>query len=612
MTGLRSRINNLKFAHKMMILLVVPVVFQLVFIVALRGLLVRANELTAEVGRVKDIIDTTSNLGETGMKTAAALGLYCTLRGNEAVARRFEQLQAHFASQLDRFVALTQGDEEIAEHGRRVSILGRHWIKYVAEIKQDVEEQADDDAMVRFTANTLEVKVRPLAEQILIETNSVIESSNRALAIMQSRQQDSSATVQLFVELALIFNVALGVVLYVLFNRHTNHGFAVLTDNAARATRKEPLQPPLPGEDEIAFVDAALHNMVDALHESARKERAVVDNAADVICSLDADGNFVSVNPAAEAVWERKAAELVGSRCQDIVFADDVDLTNKSLARIRNQKSGSFENRILKGDGMLADCQWSGHWSDSENTLFCVVHDVTERRQIERLRREFVAMVSHDLRTPLTSIQASITFLEEGLGQMPAEQVNRIVKTAGNSVTRLLRLVNDLLEMEKLEAGRMELTLHRESLLDIVERSVLAVCHYAEQENIELEQPTAEASLMVDGDRIVQVLVNLLSNAIKFSPSGQAISITWRQLDDLIELSVSDRGRGIPEQFIGKIFERFGQVERADASVKGGTGLGLPICKAIIEQHGGAIGVESEIGKGSRFWFTVPVAAETD
>ena len=237
-----------------------------------------------------------------------------------------------------------------------------------------------------------------------------------------------------------------------------------------------------------------------------------------------------------------------------------------------------------------------------------IVRDVSESREVERLKKEFVATVSHELRTPLTSIRGSLGLLAGGvLGTLPPEAIE-VVAVAERNVIRLVRLINDILDLERLDTGRIEMHFESVTLASVFERSLEAVKALADQEGIPVESAAPSGSVWADGDRLVQVLVNLLSNAVKFSPRGGVVRLSASEEGGWTNVRVTDQGRGIPPSFREAIFERFRQVEASDARQKGGSGRGLAICKSIIEQHGGSIGVESEEGRGSVFWLKLLVS----
>jgi CheY-like chemotaxis protein/anti-sigma regulatory factor (Ser/Thr protein kinase) len=237
--------------------------------------------------------------------------------------------------------------------------------------------------------------------------------------------------------------------------------------------------------------------------------------------------------------------------------------------------------------------------------------DVTERREVDRLKREFVSSISHELRTPLTSIRGSLGLLAGGvLGPLPADAAE-IVAVAERNVVRLIGLINDILDLERLEGGRLEMELAPAESGPIVTRALEAVQSFANESGVTLAAAASPVRVRADADRIVQVLVNLVSNAVKFSPPGGTVKVKIVSGPAMAEFRVEDQGRGVPPALREAIFERYRQVEASDSRSKGGAGLGLAICKSIVEQHGGAIGVRDAeaSGTGSMFWFQVPLAA---
>lgn len=217
-------------------------------------------------------------------------------------------------------------------------------------------------------------------------------------------------------------------------------------------------------------------------------------------------------------------------------------------------------------------------------------------------RKEFVSMVSHDLRSPLTALRVSVgMFLGGAFGEMSPEATKRL-ESMGASVDLLIRMINDLLDVEKLEAGQFRFYIKRFDSHDLVKSAIQAVSGMAEAKNIEFKVVGKKLTIDVDGDRIIQVLINLLSNAIKFSPVNSQIEIRIVAKNESVEFRVLDKGKGIPPTKLAQVFRPYEQVGFHADVEKMGTGLGLTISKRIIEAHGGCIGVESEIGKGSQFW----------
>ena len=402
--------------------------------------------------------------------------------------------------------------------------------------------------------------------------------------------------------------VALLLIMY--FNRQIGDRFRVLMDNTRRLATNKPLNPPLLGNDEVAHLDRVFNDMAKALEAARHKERAIIENAIDVICSFDKEGRFVAVSPASDSLIGYLPEELRSKSLYDLVVGDDVEKTREAFDRIvENRTRGQFEIRLRRKSGSIVDVLWAMQWSASEDSMFCVAHDITERKEIERMKQEFVAMVSHDLRTPLTSIQGFLTLLSTGMYGDLSKTGAENLSIADSNISRLIALINDLLDIEKMESGKLKMELAQVPLANVFQRSVDAIAGFAEQQGIKLVVVPTQLYAFADSDRLVQVVINLVSNAIKFSPAGGTVRLEAGSADDLVEVRVMDQGRGVPAEFRDSIFERFQQVEASDAKVKGGSGLGLAICRAIVEGHNGIIGVDSEPGKGSTFWFRVPSAA---
>lgn len=223
--------------------------------------------------------------------------------------------------------------------------------------------------------------------------------------------------------------------------------------------------------------------------------------------------------------------------------------------------------------------------------------------EAQRVKQAFVAMVSHELRTPLTSVRGFLELLSMGaLGEVSKPIVEQSDRVHAN-VERLIKLINDLLDLEKMEAGKMQMAPEMISLNAAVDRSLDSVREQCKKNSVEIKVDNCDFQVFADDDRLEQVLVNLLSNAVKFSPGGSTVRVEAFGQNDFVEVRVIDRGRGVPEAHRQKIFETFQQVDIEDASKRGGTGLGLPVCKLIVEQLGGSIGVESAAEGGSTFWF---------
>lgn len=245
--------------------------------------------------------------------------------------------------------------------------------------------------------------------------------------------------------------------------------------------------------------------------------------------------------------------------------------------------------------------------SDEIAHLDSVMHDTaTALEEAARRKEELTSMVSHDLRTPLMNIQSVLTMMHSGVYGVLTERATDAAKRAELNAGQLIRLINDLLDIDKLEAGKLPIVLEKIRLAEVFDRTRENVVHFSTDHQVGLDFQPSESTLVADADRLIQVLTNLVSNAVKFSPAHSTVTISAVAIDDFVEVSVLDQGRGIPEDFLPRLFSRFEQVSRDDSMQGRGTGLGLSIAKAIVESHQGTIGVESGLGRGSRFYFRLP------
>jgi signal transduction histidine kinase len=352
---------------------------------------------------------------------------------------------------------------------------------------------------------------------------------------------------------------------------------------------------------------AKLKQANERLATSEQRHRALIEALPDALIRLR-DGVIVDAVEPRGFFPVRPVSNYIGRLLCEQVPPALTALFEGALARVEREGGPVVIEYTIDSQG-LSHHREARLVRVAAGEALCIVRDVSERREIDRLKNEFVSTVSHELRTPLTAIRGALGLLEGGaLGSLPPEALEMVV-IGRVSCDRLVRLVNDLLDVEKLKAGRLDLV-HREVAPRTLLRTAFeGMSPLAAERGISLEEQLDDAlpAVVVDPDRVVQVLTNLLSNAIKFSPAGGRVAAGIEQFDgNQLRFSVSDQGPGIDESQLGLLFRRFQQLDAADAREKGGTGLGLAISKALVELQGGQIGVESEPGRGSRFWFTLP------
>jgi len=349
-----------------------------------------------------------------------------------------------------------------------------------------------------------------------------------------------------------------------------------------------------------------------ARRDSERRSRAIFQNAGVGITVSDLKGpTIIDVNQTFSDMVGYTPEELRGGDFAALTHPDELE-AYQSLT-IDTLDGFQREIRFLRRDGTALWGSLTLSLLRDEpgvpRNVIGVLQDITTRKEAENVKDEFISVVGHELRTPLTSIRGSLGLLEGGVfGELPQEATSMIALAVTNT-DRLVRLINDMLDIERMDAGRTELELAPVKASELIANATQIVQIPATQAQVTLTTEILEDPVLyVDGDTIVQVLVNLLGNAIKFSPRWSTVTITVALKTGQALISVTDTGRGIPADRLETIFERFRQVDSSDAREKGGSGLGLAIARNIVEHHGGEMGVESQIGRGSTFHFTLPLA----
>lgn len=709
-------------SQRVLFLVGVPLIFQFVFVGALYYLLAKAQREADLLAHSRAVIAACDEERSAGMRMALSAFNFSSSQSSTA-KNTLDQSIRLCKSSAEKLRSLVKDEPAQLE---QFEILRKLEAKNIQSMLQATSmlsngTQGSLTDVMKLTYNA--VKEVGRSSGCLQE----IARIEKEKGINPAHEQYYRNMVTLCLCVGLAINAGLALFLTAIFNRDVMTRLGVLLDNTRRLSMEQPLNPPVKGSDEIAKLDKIFHEMANALSMAIRAQRAIVDKALDVICTLDENNKFSMVNPACKQVWGFEIDELIGQRVVKIVEPTDIDATLKAIEGL---KSGTFqeafENQVKTKSGDIVICRWTAQWSAPEKMLFCVAHDVTDRRkaerrvralleempvglivtdamgkvisanpraeamfgidesalngtslaghvqetsgknkvefeflkeetlgrvkefciktgsetalpvdmstsrlktdegdtfiislqdvterhQLDRMKSQFVAMITHDLRTPLAAIQTTLGNAEQGVYGDLTEQGKKRIATAESNCERLIDLINDLLDFEKAKDGKLELDLQEHEIDSIVELAISAVQGFADTSKVKLIKENCGGTVNIDGRRLIQVLVNLLSNAIKFSHKEGEVRVFTTTDDAVCEISVQDQGRGIPVAHISTIFDQFSQVRPNDAVERSGTGLGLAICKQIVNSHpGGEIAVESEEGKGSRFFIRLPLAA---
>jgi PAS domain S-box-containing protein len=367
-------------------------------------------------------------------------------------------------------------------------------------------------------------------------------------------------------------------------------------------------------------VAASLGQMLARSHEReraeelSRQQKILLHSVADGICGVDRNGLVRFANPAATRLLGAPAASLIGKPVHELVHGSapaskkcgaDCALLKASNGRVPS----TGEDTIYRANGVGFPAEYflnpildMGRYSGSVLSF----RDISQRYALDRLKDEFVSTVSHELRTPLTSIRGALGLLSSGILGDITDKATNLLRIALSNSDRLVRLINDILDLERAQSGREPLVFRPVQMADLVRQSMDSMQLMAESAGVLLIHDKTQVEVTADADRLLQVLTNLLSNAIKFSPPNSAVSIMLRPGSSGMTLSVIDQGRGIPADKLEAIFGRFQQVDASDSRQKGGSGLGLAICRAIVSQHNGRIWAERNPIRGSTFRVFLP------
>lgn len=358
------------------------------------------------------------------------------------------------------------------------------------------------------------------------------------------------------------------------------------------------------------------------LRHWAEQTRAVLDSVADGIYGVDVAGRITVLNRSAREMLGLDDQVIGTAHAHDLFHAAAADGTRHPIETcyvteaIRHAAIARSEDDVyVRSDGSHVAVEITASPivdpATSEVTGAVVAfRDVTERREVERMKDRFLSVVSHELRTPLTSIRGSLGLISSGaLGDLPAE-VESMAMSAEESAERLGRLVNDILDVERLASGSFEVRAMPHSAASLVEASATELASFAQKTGVVLDVGEVRGEVIADPDRVAQVLGNLVGNAVKFSEPGGTVRISAAPGEGEVIFAVADEGRGIPASRLEDIFDRFRQVDSSDARIGGGTGLGLAITRAIVTQLGGQVWAESALGEGSTFRFTLPAAPD--
>ncbi|MCH9647073.1 MAG: PAS domain-containing sensor histidine kinase [Deltaproteobacteria bacterium] len=348
------------------------------------------------------------------------------------------------------------------------------------------------------------------------------------------------------------------------------------------------------------------------LRHSEGRFRSLFESASDMIHSLSPDGHFEYVNQAWLETLGYSKQEARELHFEEVVAEEDLEAFRLQFDRFLAGEDLEELDTILvsrNGERIAAEGSLSAHQREGvPMALHGIFRNITQRKKVDGLKNDFIAMVSHELRTPLTSIFASLQLLEGGAGGPLPEEAQELVGIADRNSKRLAQLVEDILDVERIESGRLTFHVQPLELMPLVEHVLASSAALAQQNDIrfEVDDRIGSRQVKVDGDRLTQALSNLVSNAIKFSPRGEMVELVVHSVAEQVSVEIRDRGPGVPEDFQEKIFQKFVQVDSPMTRSAEGTGLGLSITRTILARFGAQVRYRDREGGGSNFVVTIP------
>ncbi|MBU6450162.1 MAG: PAS domain-containing sensor histidine kinase [Cyanobacteria bacterium REEB67] len=589
-------------SQKVLFLVALPMAAQLFLIVGLTKVQNDSEKQLAETEQARKIADGINHLstdvyelvGTMGdEKSLIALstteGPYLEYRkrfeGDFADLRRLAADKPEILIDIDKSAkALDQVTEDLVELKKSLLLYGSHF----RDERRPMWRKLREDTLRAIDSELFSVgeKSRRLADQ-----NPEIH------AAMRRNQQQVMIT-------AAIAGILLTVAIAVILTKSITQRLARMTENTYRLASDKPLHPVQVGSDDISKLDQVFHSMASALAGAARKESAFIDSANDVLCMVGSNGRINSINPACQKQFGFPREDLLGSHLRDLVLPADQERARHYFDRVHEGAApDTIELRMRRVDRTIIDSIWSAQWSKEEDSFFCTIHDITQIREAERAKQEILAMVTHDLKTPLTTLDNALDLLANAT----AEKRNYYVGMAKRNVSHMTNLIADLLDIEKAKAGMIKLAKEEFPISECIDATISNTAAMAEARQVKVISQAPDLLIEADPDALARVMINLVSNAIKFSTPGSEVVIGAERTKGFAQIWVKDQGQGIAAADLDKVFDRFQQAGRSRGSQnEGGTGLGLTICKEFIRLHGGKIWAESQPNQGSKFTFTLP------
>lgn len=599
-----NRAMQIKLSNQGFILVLLPLAMQISFVIIFLGMLEQAEEDIATERKSRQIVGSMSRI--TRLLLAALSGDSLMMAPPTGYGKAAPKHAAYgIPAEFERLRQLASDRPEQLKVIEKLENTWKGNLESTRELKQLANEGSPLEALRQYAKIKRNItRIRVAIEDAAQYFREFDEKSPKLLA--ESRERQKNALIVFFVA-----NAIMAVCLCIYFNSRTRSRLNLLMSNAKSLASEKPVESirPLEGNDEISELQRTMVTIAQSLTSVRRKEKAILDNAADVICSIDSSQCIRSASPATRKLWGYAEEDLIGRKLPELIEPVDWSETQKKFVEIKQSggnKDAEVENRIRTASGASMYMVWNIHWSREEQSYFCVVHDISALRRLEKLKRDFTSMITHDIRSPISSVLAFLSLVEENVyGELNEKGLAKLKETE-ESIGLVIQLISDLLDLEKNAAGMLTLDVTETTSMILMEQAHETIKPVADAKEIKIILAGDDVALSVDEARVVKVFVSLLTNSVKYSEPGASIAFQCTQQLDGVTFTISDEGLGFSPESLVSVFDLYSQLRQEDATVRGGTGLGLAIAKSIVEKHRGAIRAECDGERGSRFVVDLP------
>lgn len=588
------------------IITMIPLLLQVTIIVFLAyNLLALKNEIVTE-SRSQEIIARTFVLNRDAMETIYNLNFTF-----ESPTLSYSKILPKMPSGSDPIKALNETLQGLFNVARTDSESEQR-MQELRSCHRELEEMFKDAHALTFLDHGVRHKLRRTyfrrflncARQYSAATTAIVELEEARQARRPALIHDLLKRVWITLIVALILSALLATVLGFLYIVLVKRPLKRTRENGMLLAKGEPLPPPIPGTDELATLDRLLHSTAEALAKVQQDEKTLVENATDLICSLSESGAFISANTYAIRMLGWTPEALVGRHLHEFTVPEESFLCDEKLRESKASTTISvFEMRLLTASKEVIDTRWSCFWSDAQKAFFCVAHDITEAKNAERMKQDLVDMISHDLRSPLTSVSISLAIVSRGAkGELPLEAKKKLAKS-GKMVEQLIELVSDLLDFQKLSASNIELEPVSTQIEPLLQMALSTVETHAEAKDISFDV-SGDAAVNADKRLLTQVITASLENAIKAAPASSTIRAEVTEVADIVQLRIIDEGEGLSDEEEAQI-----KLSVPTHKLSGHSNRSLlkySICKQIVEAHNGNISSYNVKPSGYSFVVRLP------